>query len=221
MQVHIVLKLCWNFHLNWHCIQFSSVAQSCLTLCDPMDCSTADFPVHHQIVELAQIHDAIESVMPSKPLSQWCHPNHQILGHPFLLLPSIFPNIGVFPNESALRIMCPKYWPSIQHQSFQWISLQLNKLCLKNLIKVDFISWVFNSILMAIPADGREIWMIQSILTEGALSQPDLRRSRLEEIPCEIRAACWCFRGSHAASADIINPTDHTQWPSLLWQQST
>ena len=36
--------------------QFSSVAQSCLTLCDPMDCSTSRFPVHHQLPELAQTH---------------------------------------------------------------------------------------------------------------------------------------------------------------------
>ena len=147
MQVHIVLKLCWNFHLNWHCIQFSSVAQSCLTLCDPMDCSTADFPVHHQIVELAQIHDAIESVMPSKPLSQWCHPNHQILGHPFLLLPSIFPNIGVFPNESALRIRLSKYWsfnfnmsPSNEYSgliSFRmdWLDLLVVQRILKSLLQ--------------------------------------------------------------------------------------
>ena len=38
------------------CFQFSALAQSCLTLCDPMDCSTPDFPVHHQLPELAQTH---------------------------------------------------------------------------------------------------------------------------------------------------------------------
>ena len=52
-------------------VQFSSVAQLCLTLCDPMDCSTPGFPVHHQLTELAQTHvhyigDAIQS---SHPLS--------------------------------------------------------------------------------------------------------------------------------------------------------
>ena len=52
-------------------VQFSSVTQSCPTLCDPMDCSTPDFPVHHQLLELTQthfhwVHDAIQS---SKPLS--------------------------------------------------------------------------------------------------------------------------------------------------------
>ena len=50
--------------------QFSSVAQSCLTLCDPMDCSTPGFPVHHQLSQLAQTHvprvsDAIQLSSPS------------------------------------------------------------------------------------------------------------------------------------------------------------
>ena len=79
--------------------QFSSVTQSCLTLCNLMDCSTPDFPVHHQLLEFTQSHvhwvsDAIQ------PL---------ILCHPLLLPPSIFPSIRVFSNESALLIR----WPSI------------------------------------------------------------------------------------------------------------
>ena len=44
------------------------------------------------------------------PSSQWCHFNHLVLCRPLLLLPSIFPSIRLFSNESALRIMCPKYW---------------------------------------------------------------------------------------------------------------
>ena len=80
--------------------QFSSVTQSCPTLCDPMDHSTPGLPVHHQLPEFTQTHvhwvsDAIQS---SHPLP------------PFLLLPSIFPHIRVFSNESALRIRWPKYW---------------------------------------------------------------------------------------------------------------
>ena len=80
--------------------QFSSVAQSCLNFCDPMDGSTLGFPVHHQLPELAQTHvrqlsDAI---------------NHLILCWPLLLPPSIFPSIRVFPNELALCIRWPKYW---------------------------------------------------------------------------------------------------------------
>ena len=78
----------------------SLVTQSCQTLCDTMDCSMPGFPVHHQLLELAQFM-SIESVMPSK---------HLILCHPLLLLPSIFPSIRVFSNESVLCIMWPKYW---------------------------------------------------------------------------------------------------------------
>ena len=63
-------------------IQFSSGTQWCPTLCDPMDCSVPDLPVHHQLM-------SIESVMPS---------NHLILCHPLLLLPLVFPRIRVFPS---------------------------------------------------------------------------------------------------------------------------
>ena len=79
--------------------QLSSVAQFCLTLCDPMDCSTPGFHVQHQLPELLKLM-SIESVRPS---------NHLILCHPLLLPPSIFPSIRVFSNESVLRIRWPKY----------------------------------------------------------------------------------------------------------------
>ena len=78
----------------------SSVIQSCPTLCNPMNCSTPGLPVHHQLPESTQTL-SIELVMPS---------NHLILCHPLLLLPSIFPSIRVFSNESALRIRWPKFW---------------------------------------------------------------------------------------------------------------
>ena len=81
-------------------VQFSSVAQSCPTLCDPMNFSTPGLPVHHQLLELTQTH-VHWSVMPSK---------HLILCHPLLLPPSIFPSIRVFSNESALLIRWPKCW---------------------------------------------------------------------------------------------------------------
>ena len=81
-------------------IQFSSVAQSCLTLCDPMNHSNPGLPVHHHCQSLPK-HMFIESVMPS---------NHLILCCPLLLLSSIFPSIRVFSNESALHIRWPKYW---------------------------------------------------------------------------------------------------------------
>ena len=80
--------------------QFTSVTQSCLTLCKPMDCSTPGLPVHHNSWSLLKLM-SIESVMPS---------NHFILCCPLLLPPSIFSSIRVFSNDSALRIRWPKYW---------------------------------------------------------------------------------------------------------------
>ena len=73
--------------------RFSSVTQLCPTLCDPIDFSRPGFPVHHYCSLLRPM--SIESVMPS---------NHLILCRPLLLLPSVFPSIKVFSNESALRI---------------------------------------------------------------------------------------------------------------------
>ena len=81
-------------------VTFSSVAQSCPTLFDPMDCSTPGLPVHHQSWSSLKLMST-ESVMPS---------NHLILCCPLLLLPSIFPSIRVFSNESVLPIRWPKYW---------------------------------------------------------------------------------------------------------------
>ena len=78
------------------CNKFSSVTQSCSTLFDCMNCSTPGFPVHHQLKLISN-----ESVVPS---------NHLILYHPLLHLPSIFPSIRGFSNESVLCIRWPKYW---------------------------------------------------------------------------------------------------------------
>ena len=80
--------------------QFSSVTQSCLTLCNPRDYNMPGFPVHHQLPELSQTH-VIESVMPS---------SHLILCRPLFLLPSIFPSIRVFSSESLLHMRWPKDW---------------------------------------------------------------------------------------------------------------
>ena len=54
-------------------VQFSSVAQLCPTLCDPMDCSTPGLPVHHQLLELAQthVHWVADAIQPSHPLSSY------------------------------------------------------------------------------------------------------------------------------------------------------
>ena len=83
-------------------IQFSSVAQSCPTLCNPMDCSTPGFPVHHQLPELTKSH--------VHQVSDAIQPTHLILCHPLLLLLSIFPSIRVFSSESSLGIRWPEDW---------------------------------------------------------------------------------------------------------------
>ena len=91
-------------------------------LCNPIDCSTPSFPVLHHLPELAEphVHWVSDSIQPSHPQSS-----------PFL--PSIFPSIRVFSNESPLRIWWPKYWsfsisPSNKHSgliSFRmdWLDL--------------------------------------------------------------------------------------------------
>ena len=73
------------------------------TVYDPMDCSTPGFALLHYLPEFAQT-QGIELVIPS---------NHLILCRPLLLLPSIFPSIRVFSNESALHIRWSKYWSFI------------------------------------------------------------------------------------------------------------
>ena len=81
-------------------VQFSSVAQLCPTLCNPVDCSMPGLPVHHQLPEFTEtrVHWVGDVIQPSHPLC--C---------PLLFLPSVFPSIRVFANESALRIKRPKY----------------------------------------------------------------------------------------------------------------
>ena len=113
-----------------------SVSKSCPTLCNPMKGSTPGLPVLHHLPDLALM--STESVMPS---------SHLILCHPLLLLPSIFPSIRVFSNESALRIRWPKYWsfsfsisPSSEYSvliSFRmdWFNLHAVQWTLKSLLQ--------------------------------------------------------------------------------------
>ena len=118
-------------------VKFSSVPQSCPTLCNPKNHSMPGFPIHHQLPEFTQTHlhlvgDAIEPFILSRPL---------------LLLPSIFPGIRVFSNESDLHISWPKYWsfsfninPSNEHPgliSFRmdWLDLLAVQGILKSLLQ--------------------------------------------------------------------------------------
>ena len=95
--------------------QFSSVAQLCLTLCDPMDCSTSGFPVHHQLPDLVQIHvhwvgDVIQPFYPQSP--------------PFSLCLQSFPASGSFPMS----------------QSFQWVN-SLHQVA--KVLQFQFQHWIF------------------------------------------------------------------------------
>src|SRR5574340_71262 len=80
--------------------QIRSVAQSCPTLCDPINRSRPGLPVHHQLPEFTQthVHRVSDAIQP-------CHPLR-----PLLLLPQIPPSIRVFSNESTLRLRWQKYW---------------------------------------------------------------------------------------------------------------
>ena len=78
-------------------------AQSCPTLCDPMNHSTPGLPVHHQLPEFTQIH--------VRRVSDAIQPSHLILCRlRLLLLPPILPSIKVFSSESTLRMRWPEYW---------------------------------------------------------------------------------------------------------------
>ena len=81
-------------------VQFSSVAQSCPTLCNPTNRSTPGLPVHHQLPECTQTH--------VHRVSDASQPSH--LYHPLLFLPLIFSSIRVFTSESALHIRWSKDW---------------------------------------------------------------------------------------------------------------
>ena len=116
-------------------VQFSSVTQSCPTLCNPMDCSTPGLPITNSRSSLRLT--SIESVMPS---------SHLILCCPVLLL-QIPPSIRVFSNESTLRMRWPKHWsftfsisPSSEHPgliSFRkdWLDLLAVQGTLKSLLQ--------------------------------------------------------------------------------------
>ena len=128
-----------QFH-SWVCIRL--VAQSCPTLCNPMNRSTPGLPVHHQLPSSLRL-TSIESVMPS---------SHLILCSPLLLLPSVFPNIRVFSRELALCIRWPNYrsfsfslrpyneYSGLISFRMDWLDLLAVQGPLKNLLQHQFES---------------------------------------------------------------------------------
>ena len=108
------------FQLNtwgptWGCHLLSSiswVAQSCPTLCDPMDGSMPGFPVHHQLLEFAQthVHWVGDAIQPSHPLSSTSPPTFNLSQHQ-----------GLFKWVSSLHQVAKVLEFQLQHKSFQWI----------------------------------------------------------------------------------------------------
>ena len=121
-------------------VQFSPVAQSCPTLCDPMNRSTPGLPVHTNSRSSLRL-TSIESVMPS---------SHVILSHPLLLLSPIPPRIRVFSNESTLHMRWPQYWsfsvsiipskeiPGLISFRMDWLDLLAVQGTLKSLLQNQF-----------------------------------------------------------------------------------
>ena len=133
------MQVLFNFE-NWNnliYLQFSSVAQSCPTLCDPWITArqaSLSFTISRSSLRLT----SIKSVMPS---------SHLILGSPLLLLPPIPPSIRVFSNESTLHMRWPKYWsfscsiipsketPGLISFRMDWLDLLAVQGALKSLLQ--------------------------------------------------------------------------------------
>ena len=94
------------------CSSSSSIAQSCAMLCEPIDCSTPGFPVHHQILELAQIHvhRLDDAIQPSRPLSSTSPPAFNLSQHQ-----------GLFKRVGSSHQLAKVLEFQLQHQSFQLI----------------------------------------------------------------------------------------------------
>ena len=127
----------FSVNIKWFSVQFSSVAQSCPTLCNRMNRSTPGLPVHHQLPEFTQTHahGVGNAIQPSHPLSSPSPPA------------PIPPSIRVFSNESILRMRWPKYWsfsfnispskedPGLISYMMNWLDLLAVQETLKSLFQ--------------------------------------------------------------------------------------
>ena len=110
--INSYLRIHHNVKQNYNIIQFSSVAQSCLTPCDPMNRSTLGLPVHHQLSESIQthVHWVGDAIQPSHLLSSPSPPALSLSQHQ-----------GLFKWVSSLHQVAKVLEFQLQHQSFQWI----------------------------------------------------------------------------------------------------
>ena len=129
--------LVWPRHLKEGSVQFNSVTQSCLTLCEPMNRSTPDLPVHHQLPEFTQthVHQVGDAIQPSHPLLSPSPPAPNPSQH------------QVFSNESTLHMRWPKYWsfsfsispsnenPGLISFRMNWLDLLAVQETLKSLLQ--------------------------------------------------------------------------------------
>ena len=114
-------------HLSLDHFQFSSVALSCPTLCDPMNCSTPGLPVHHQLPEFTQthVHWVSDAIQPSHPLSSPSSPAPNPSQHQYFPVSQLFAWGGQSTGVSALASLLPKKsqgWSPSEWTG--WISLQ-------------------------------------------------------------------------------------------------
>ena len=96
-----------------YCVQLSSVAESCLTLCDPVECSMQGLPVHHKLLEFTQthVHRVGDAIQPTHPLAFPFPPTFNLSQHQ-----------GLFKWVSSSHQVDKVLEFQLQHQSFQWIS---------------------------------------------------------------------------------------------------
>ena len=139
LKIYLSFQTEWVFIATWLSwkSQFSSVTESCLTLCNPVNCSISGLPVHHQLLEFAN----------SSPLSQWCHQTISSSVVPFSSCLHSFPASGSFQMSQLFAIRWPKYWsfsfnisPSNKHSgliSFRmdWLNLPEVQGTLRSLLQ--------------------------------------------------------------------------------------
>ena len=193
--------------MSYQHIQFSSVTQSCLTLCDPMNRSIPGLPVHHKPQSLLKLMP-IKSVMPSSYL---------ILCSPLLLLPPIPPRIRVFSNESVCCITWPKYWsfsfsinPSNEHPGL--ISFRMDWLDLFS------VQGTLKSLLQHHSSKASILW--HSVFLMVQLSHPYITTEKT------IALSRWTFVGKvmsllfNMLSSLVINFLPRSKHLFISWLQS-